>query len=75
MSMTKGTPESSQIITLERMIEERDAEIDRLRGWINHYGESTDMCVYHALGTVCSGCECHRKVPNCRPKGRFFFGC
>lgn len=27
MSMTKGTPTSSQIVTLERMVEERDAAL------------------------------------------------
>lgn len=31
MSMTNGTPASSQIINLERMVAERDAEIERLR--------------------------------------------
>lgn len=31
MSLTKGTPASSQIITLERVLAEKEAEIDRLR--------------------------------------------
>ena len=31
MSMTKGTPASSQIITLERMVQERDDTIESLR--------------------------------------------
>ena len=36
MNMTRGIPASSQIITMEHMLEERDTEIDRLRGLLRN---------------------------------------
>ena len=40
MSMTKGTPASSQIIFLEKRVAEQEAEIERLRGLIQFIGEA-----------------------------------
>lgn len=39
MSVTKGTPASSQIIFLEQRVAEQEAEIDRLRGLIQFIGQ------------------------------------
>lgn len=41
---TRGASHASQIITLERMVEERDAEIERLRK-----SKEADFEVYHAV--------------------------
>lgn len=47
MSMTKGTPASSQIISLERMVANCDAEIERLRALILKVSE---LHVAHVRG-------------------------
>jgi hypothetical protein len=48
MSLTKGTPASSQIITLERMLQERDAEIADLRMELDAANEENSRIAHHA---------------------------
>ena len=42
----------------EARCKELQAEIDRLRDWIQEHGEQTDVCTRNVLGTICVGCRC-----------------
>lgn len=66
MSLTKGTPESSQIITLTRMYEERGDEIDTLRARVAELEADEDGYRRGAKAEADRGDELLAELKACR---------
>lgn len=39
-----------------------ETENARLRDWIRHESETSDICTYSILREVCKGCQCEKAV-------------
>lgn len=50
------------ISDLCQQVRDRDAEIKRLRDWIQEEGVRSNTCTFNVLRSVCPQCECGRTM-------------